>query len=335
VPTVRHGDCVGSRLDVLQEDDRAIVRAASQASKAADYLLGFAPDAAKVSATPPEKDSGALGVSRRAGRRERSSWRALWKGPMTHSHSKCGPKSRGQISSDVMVLKTVGRTRRQPSGPSSRRRMIELSQQFPRPLIEIGMSRSWNTAQGCDCRIALQAVAHGPADVRPWCHDWVSAHGKGREKRSERQRGGANPLPPRFGRCRSPISLRGPAVPVRAVRREILRHGVRHDRPSVLAVHRALEAPPLPRDHLVLPHQSRRAMPPDPVALIHQVAEHARTAIGAFRQGESCADMCQMDHVLLVTTTGRTALPGEEAALADARNTAHPADREAGLLCSN
>jgi antirestriction protein ArdC len=31
-------------LDVLREDNRAIVRAASQASKAADYILGFLPD---------------------------------------------------------------------------------------------------------------------------------------------------------------------------------------------------------------------------------------------------------------------------------------------------
>jgi antirestriction protein ArdC len=30
---------------VLREDNRAIVRAASQASKAADWLLGFLPDA--------------------------------------------------------------------------------------------------------------------------------------------------------------------------------------------------------------------------------------------------------------------------------------------------
>ena len=31
-------------LEVLREDDRAIVRAASAASKAADYLLAFRPD---------------------------------------------------------------------------------------------------------------------------------------------------------------------------------------------------------------------------------------------------------------------------------------------------
>ncbi len=43
VPTVRHADYIGSWLDVLREDNRAIVRAASQASKAADYILGFLP----------------------------------------------------------------------------------------------------------------------------------------------------------------------------------------------------------------------------------------------------------------------------------------------------
>jgi antirestriction protein ArdC len=43
VPTVRHADYIGSWLDVMREDNRAIVRAASQASKAADWLLGFVP----------------------------------------------------------------------------------------------------------------------------------------------------------------------------------------------------------------------------------------------------------------------------------------------------
>jgi antirestriction protein ArdC len=45
VPTVRHADYIGSWLEVLREDNRAIVRAASQASKAADWLLSFQPDA--------------------------------------------------------------------------------------------------------------------------------------------------------------------------------------------------------------------------------------------------------------------------------------------------
>src|SRR3546814_11310065 len=45
VPTVRHADYIGPWLEVLREDNRAIVRAASQASKAADWLLAFLPAA--------------------------------------------------------------------------------------------------------------------------------------------------------------------------------------------------------------------------------------------------------------------------------------------------
>ncbi len=44
VPTVRHADYIASWLQLLRDDNRAIVRAASQASKAADYLLGFLPE---------------------------------------------------------------------------------------------------------------------------------------------------------------------------------------------------------------------------------------------------------------------------------------------------
>jgi antirestriction protein ArdC len=40
-PTVRHADYVGAWLEVLREDEKAIFRAASLASKAADYLLSF------------------------------------------------------------------------------------------------------------------------------------------------------------------------------------------------------------------------------------------------------------------------------------------------------
>jgi len=39
--TVRHTDYIGSWLEVLREDNRAIFRAASQASKAADFILAF------------------------------------------------------------------------------------------------------------------------------------------------------------------------------------------------------------------------------------------------------------------------------------------------------
>lgn len=41
-PSVRHADYLGSWLAILREDNRAIVRAASAASKAADFLLAFA-----------------------------------------------------------------------------------------------------------------------------------------------------------------------------------------------------------------------------------------------------------------------------------------------------
>jgi len=44
VPTVRHADYLSAWLSVLREDSKAIFRAASQASKAADYLLAFEGD---------------------------------------------------------------------------------------------------------------------------------------------------------------------------------------------------------------------------------------------------------------------------------------------------
>ena len=42
-PTVRHADYIGAWIDTMREDNRAIFRAASQASKAADWLLSFLP----------------------------------------------------------------------------------------------------------------------------------------------------------------------------------------------------------------------------------------------------------------------------------------------------
>jgi antirestriction protein ArdC len=52
-PTVRHADYLGSWLKVLREDSRAIFRAASKASKAADFLLAFGASAS-VAATEVE-----------------------------------------------------------------------------------------------------------------------------------------------------------------------------------------------------------------------------------------------------------------------------------------
>ena len=54
VPTVRHADYIASWAEILEEDNRAIVRAASAASKAAHYLLAFLPRAG--GRTTPEQD---------------------------------------------------------------------------------------------------------------------------------------------------------------------------------------------------------------------------------------------------------------------------------------
>ena len=56
VPTVRHADYVGSWAEVLREDNRAIVRAASQASNAADFLLGFLPGDERLSPVSADAD---------------------------------------------------------------------------------------------------------------------------------------------------------------------------------------------------------------------------------------------------------------------------------------
>jgi antirestriction protein ArdC len=40
-PTVRHADYIGDWLEIIREDNRAVVRAASAASKAANFLLAF------------------------------------------------------------------------------------------------------------------------------------------------------------------------------------------------------------------------------------------------------------------------------------------------------
>ena len=56
VPTVRHADYIGSWVEVLREDNRAIVRAASQASKSADFLLGFLPASDRLIAAASHDD---------------------------------------------------------------------------------------------------------------------------------------------------------------------------------------------------------------------------------------------------------------------------------------
>lgn len=69
-PTVRHADYLGAWLAIMRADTRAIFKAASLASKAADYLLAFAPDAARGAAgaprSLPDGESGAFAPSSEA-----------------------------------------------------------------------------------------------------------------------------------------------------------------------------------------------------------------------------------------------------------------------------
>jgi antirestriction protein ArdC len=53
VPTVRHADYIGAWLDIMREDNRAVIRAASAASKAADYLLRLLPETASPAERAP------------------------------------------------------------------------------------------------------------------------------------------------------------------------------------------------------------------------------------------------------------------------------------------
>ena len=58
-PTVRHSDYIASWLEVLRDDNHAIVRAASAASKAADYLLTFRADGANPADRPAAENAAA------------------------------------------------------------------------------------------------------------------------------------------------------------------------------------------------------------------------------------------------------------------------------------
>ncbi len=65
-PTVRHADYIGSWLEIIREDHRAILRAASAASKCADYLLAFLPDLAAANDDGDPDDVAAMALGGRA-----------------------------------------------------------------------------------------------------------------------------------------------------------------------------------------------------------------------------------------------------------------------------
>src|ERR1700719_3987434 len=64
----------------------------------------------------------------------------------------------------------------------------------------------------------------------------------------------------------------------------------------------------------------------DPV--IAKLARHATAAVGCVRQCKGRAKMGQQPHVLMLSTAGRSILPGKIAALADAKNLAETLDGE-------
>lgn len=82
-------------------------------------------------------------------------------------------------------------------------------------------------------------------------------------------------------------------------------------------------------DQLVLTYQMSRTMPSELMALVDKVAVHARAVMGAVRQRKGRLDVRQMEHVLPLTTKGRSFLPSEYAAPTDPRGTAHSANQKA------
>lgn len=65
-PTVRHADYIGSWLEIIREDSRAILRAASAASKAADYLLASRPESAAAANDHHRRQSNTTTIDGRA-----------------------------------------------------------------------------------------------------------------------------------------------------------------------------------------------------------------------------------------------------------------------------
>src|SRR5258708_27770155 len=94
------------------------------------------------------------------------------------------------------------------------------------------------------------------------------------------------------------------------------------------AVGRSFEAPPLPCLEGILSHQPGDPMTTDGDPVIAKLARHARAAVGCVRQCKGRANMGQQHHVLILSTAGRSILPGKIAALADAKNLAETLDGE-------
>src|SRR5580704_10228721 len=78
----------------------------------------------------------------------------------------------------------------------------------------------------------------------------------------------------------------------------------------------------------MLSHQPGDPMTTDGDPVIAKLARHARAAVGCVRQCKGRANMGQQHHVLILSTAGRSILPGKIAALTDAKNLAETLDGE-------
>ena len=150
-----------------------------------------------------------------------------------------------------------GRARLTQDAPSAEQRLI-VDRAVLRSTVGMmnqprrGVASHESAAQGFDREIALQAVTRGPADDA--AREEVQDDGEVEPSHCRPDGGDVRPL-----------------LPVRAVRRKVLRHEVRGNWPGMFAVRRPLESPFLSRDQLVLAHQAGRAMSPDLMALVDEV----------------------------------------------------------------
>ena len=120
----------------------------------------------------------------------------------------------------------------------------------------------------------------------------------------------------------------GTPLLVGSFRLEVLVNEVRCHRPGMLAIGGSFVSSLLAGAQPVLAHQPGRSPAADLQAVFLKLAGHARTAIGAERQGEGRTNVGQQHHVVSLTTTGWAGLPGKITALADAERRAHALNGE-------
>ena len=99
VPTVRHADYIGNWLELLRENNRAVLRAASAASKSADFLLTSGPPSSTPSKLPTlpisftRRSDDQRGLVANTGARLAHSVMAVLNSQSRHGLTDCGPRN--------------------------------------------------------------------------------------------------------------------------------------------------------------------------------------------------------------------------------------------------